>query len=414
MIPVNHNSKLAEIVTEFIVRTRASLDANRGLLQGRTDREAVTDFITAVEKHTGLIIGVELSGNINSVNLGIGSRILFTGHNSTRFTTGTTVRDRLANIVKLPELLDLTVDLKHLKISGTFPKNQSHMILIPVGLFNPRYNFTTPEIIAMILHEFGHMFSTYINMGDYVWLNFYLTEGLEVLQGHKRSKIKSELFNAEWLSKNLSKEELGNFIYGQTDPEAAKRVALIASRRLPRHHLTDNPLTAMLREEQFADMFATRLGYGKDLAKAVFNLRRLLGEHVVETGKVRAIANGLIILASIPLLPLLAITTVFERLPEEHLTDPIKRYDNDKERLNKLRRDLIFQMKQNEVDVLTTIEDIKVIDLYIKQILDNRTYYQTLVTFFRPSIRKAEHNKKTEELLESLVNNNLFIDTHRV
>ena len=74
-----------------------------------------------------------------------------------------------------------------------------------------------------------------------------------------------------------------------------------------------------------------------------------------------------------------------------NINRPMARYDHDKERIIKLKRDLISQMKQGDVDPLTTIEDIKFIDVYIKEILENRGVYQSLVTFFRPSIRK--HSK---------------------
>lgn len=412
MIPANRNSKISELVTELVVRTRKSLDDNQGSLQGRKDRESVMEFINGMKQHTGLNLGIEITGDVGSVNLGVGSRVLATGHNTTRFTSGTYVRDRLLEQAKLPELLNLSVDLKKLKISGSFVDKQSHTLHIPTGMFNPRFTFTDDEIVAMVVHEIGHMFSTYINMGDYLWLNFYLTEGVEVLQGHTRTKVKSELFNEAWLLKNLSPEELGNFTYGRTDPTEARRVAMYAARKLPRHHLTDNPLTAMLREEQFADLFASRLGHGKAFTTAIFKLRRLFGEHVAETGVVRTLANGLIMLASIPLMPILAISTMTETLPNEHLTSPMARYDHDKERIIKLKRDLISQMKQGDVDPLTTIEDIKFIDVYIKEILENRGVYQSIVTFFRPSIRKAQQNKVAEETLEMLVNNNLFIDAH--
>lgn len=411
MIPSNHKSGLADIVKNFVVRAKADVLKTQGNIKAGDLAIIMDDFCEELKHSTGLRVGVKFSGNPHSLDLGTGARINLVGVGSSRYTSLKEIRDAAVGYAKLDEATDLEVDLTQLKIKGSILKKQSHVLYIPLGLFNPRFDFTVEEVTASLLHEIGHMFSFYINMGDYVWLNLYLTDGIEILQGNKRTTVKAEIFTEQWLRKNLTKEELGDFVYGKRNDHDAKRVALIAGSRLPRFHIVNSPLSGMVREEQFADLFSSRLGYARPLATFFYKLNKVYGISAGSTGTVRLLTNLLTVAVCLPWSPFVMLSIMLERLPSDHLLNPEKRYDNDRERLAKLKRDLIAQMKlcERDEDKMTNINDVKIIENLMLDMPNGRTLYGDLVTFFRPSFRKAQQNQNKEEILESLVNNDLFI-----
>lgn len=412
MITSNYKGDLVNIVKDFIVLLHSQIN-NKELDLKATLPSQLDAFTKAMKLSTGITIFVSMSGNLNNLNLGIGSRVTLIGTGSTRYTESKALKQAVIKVNELPDMFDMQVDLTKLKVTGSILKHQNHTLFLPFGFFNPRFGFTIDEVVAGILHEVGHAFSFYTTMGDCAMLNRYLTEGIEVMQGKAIAKTKVEVYSEAWVTKNLTPEEIGDFVYGKVNPTEALRVALLASSRLPRHHIVNSSYTSMAREEQFADLFASRLGYGKHMASLNYKCLKLYGATIGETGWTRQLCNVISVVASLPFLPLVLMFAFTEQLPSEHLLDFEARYDNDKERLIKLRRDLIAQLKQSDNDhvKLTQIEDIKAIDEMILKVHDGKSLYNSLVNVLRPSIRKSKQNRDKEEILESLVNNDLFVNS---
>lgn len=366
-------------------------------------------YIADVKRESGINISLEVY-DIPDLIMGVRSQIQWFGHQGTRWYRAKERKIVSEDSVSLKKTIQ--VDLKNAFISGELVDSMQFDFIVSHQMLNGFGGFTIAENTAALLHEFGHIFNSFMYLGDYLWLNYYLTEGIEVMLGRKKDNIQLELYNDRWLRENVPKEEYENFTNNR-DEETAKRVILSVSKKLPRHHLTDNDITAKRREEQTADMFATRLGYGRDLATGLHKLNRYYEDPtLVGTFWFGEMAK---LFATVLFLPFAIIgLMVYDPAGgDAHTMDG--RYDPPMERLTKIRRDLVAQLKNpGPLKTKALVEDIEAIDDLIKEYTVNTSMYDEIINFFRPSVRKMRQNTKVEDDLESLMNNDLFLQAHKL
>ena len=366
-------------------------------------------YIKDVKRDTGLNITLEVY-DIPDLVMGVRSQIQWFGHQGTRWYRAKERKIVSEDSVSLKKTIQ--VDLKNAMVSGELVDSMTFDLIVSHQMLNGFGGFTIAENTASLLHEFGHMFNGFMYLGDYLWLNYYLTEGIEVMLGRKKDNIQLELYNDRWLRENVPKEEYEDFTNNRNE-ETAKRVILSVAKKLPRHHLTDNDITAKRREEQTADMFATRLGYGKDLATGLHKLNRYYEDpSLVGTFWFGEMAK---LFATVLFLPFAVIgLMVYDPAGgDAHTMDG--RYDEPMNRLIKIRRDLVAQLKRpGPLKVQGLVDDIDAIDAMIKEYSVNTSMYDGIINFFRPSVRKMRQNTKVEDDLESLMNNDLFLQAHKL
>lgn len=364
-------------------------------------------FIKDVKRVVGVNITIDMY-TIDGPSAGVMSALWFNGHSGSRFYTDPSFKIVSDDSTSLHQVLE--IDLKNVTVKGTLAEMLSFKLFFTDWLFfNPKF-YNENELIGTLLHEFGHIFNTFMTLGDYIWLNYYLTDGIEILMGKRQNKLKLDIFNQRWIDENVPKEVRDEFMSGKTE-ENAKRVIFSALKNAPRHHLTNNPIMANRREEQLADMFATRLGYGKYLVSANWKHDRHYGDPQLH-GR-RWYAETAKVLVSLVLLPVAVIGMI--------MYDPLihdgtsARYDDPMTRNIRVRRDLVAQLKNpgplNRDDI---VADIDAIDAIIKEYSANTSVIESFVTFFRPDLRKQKQNTKVEDDLESLMNNDLFLQAHKL
>jgi hypothetical protein len=344
------------------------------------------------------------------------------GHNGTTYVTGTTplnIRDKKIDY----GLFDLHIDLEQGTISGELVDKLPMKIEMFAGLFSGEEVEGTPrEVTGILLHEIGHCQNMYVACGDYVWLNYMLTEGVEVLLGKKPNVYKLQMLNETYFEKNVSDSKLREELRSAPTEENMRRAILTNWRLMPRHHLTstgDYELS-IKRDEQMADLYASRQGFGRDLVTYFNKLDRRYGAGsytrgrvafaVAETAKLIMGTVGVLLLPLWPIsLPCLITVAILANGDHE-------RYDNPTERINKTRKDLIAQLKWAEGDAnfkAKLLEDIAVIDGVLKEYNSNRTAWDAIAqTLFHSSRRQAQL-KKHEERLEGLLNNDAFLMAER-
>lgn len=296
------------------------------------------------------------------------------------------------------------IDLKKLHVSGTMVDELNFTSCFGYGFF--QYNFTDAEITAILLHELGHAFDVFLTLGDYIYLNYMLTDGVDVLLGNKQNRYKLDVLDHTWVTKNMEPGERDKFVNNPT-PGSARRAILSTWQKAPRHYLFDNALSAIKRDEQMADTFASRLGYGRALVVGLDKWHKVVGKQI--DYRTTWIGNLVRIASMIVFIPFTILWLLTLAATDDGDID--SRYDPPKQRLTRIKLDLITQLRtikdRSLVDSIQ--EDIRVIDEVLTKYHSGTNAYDAMAEFFSPSIRKERRLLEHEETLESLLNNDLFV-----
>lgn len=323
-----------------------------------------------------------------------------------------------------------TVDLNKAKVTGALSEYE-FVIAVSSGLLTETA-FTTSEVTAIILHELGHAFFMLATLGEYCWLNYYLTDGVDVVLGRKPNRYKIEMLNNSYLAKHATNAERMKELKHTPTEANVRRAIMETTHRQPHNLLTTQVVRgAIKRNEQLADVFVARLGYGVHLATGLARLDAYPGNisgrrfgrtrtKFVFMEIVKMVAGVLGITVGVMIASVSASLGVFIAVLTPALLSMdgafSEQYDNPTERLEKIRRELITQLKSvafSRLEKDAVARDIEVLD----QLLNNRNQFisvwEALGHVLSPSTRKEHHRLKHEELLEKLMSNDLFLQAHR-
>lgn len=322
------------------------------------------------------------------------------------------------------ELRKIKIDLDKGKITGTLLDDFKNKVTMFTGLIQHPIGITAEEVTAAIIHELGHVWNQYFTLGDYVWLNYYLQDGLEVLQGTKPNIYKLEILTEAGLEKFCDDKEALAEMRKAPTAKNVRRVILMAFQKAPRHHLTasDNR-TSWLREEQLADLFASRMGYARASVTLQAKMDKVYGSRYrmsstafafTEVAKVVLNTAALLTTISAMAFPPILLVALVMRITAFNMgpgDDPLV-YDNDMERNVKFRRDLVAQLKVLGKDKgleEKILADIAMVDDVLAVYRKNTTAWESIQILINPDIRRNRHQRAREEDLEMLLNNDLFV-----
>lgn len=320
------------------------------------------------------------------------------------------------------KLLTGIVDLDKGQVGGFF-SDLPFTLIIPTVLFTATERvFTAEEITALILHEVGHAFFTCATLGEYVWLNYYLADGVDVLLKKKPNRYKVELLNLSYLTKQVSDPALAEKLKNDPSEADLRRALLVACHKDNRNHLTTRVVKgAIKRSEQLADLFAARLGFTRALVTALDKAQRMsvVGRRYQRNriqfvlGEVLKLISGVgsVLLAfptaGVSLLWLIAL--YYDSYSDAN-------YDNPTERIEKLRRELVTQLRSGAftpTEKAALDADLKAVDAILKNRNQYDSIWEGLVLVLHPGRRREHHRLKHEQLLEQLLSNDLFVQAHR-
>ncbi len=403
MLVVGAKSNIGPITEKYVTLIREAYKKDKII-----PVSLFTDFAKELKVETGINYEFTVSGD-SGLDAGVSLEMMALGHSGTWYNAHKWLRAE--NSYNDPRKLETIIDVKNVRVKGGLADELKFKMYISLGFISEKLGFTIREVTAALVHEIGHTFNVFMYMGDYVWLNYYLTDGIEILQGKKNNVFKLEVLTDKWLKENLKEEEYQAYINDRSDIGNVRRAILSAYKKAPRHHLMNNPVTAMRREEQMADMFASRLGYGRDLATCLHKFDKYYGMEYQESGYIMLIIHALAMLWFSPLVMLVILTN--SEVDEFNFS---ARYDDPRERIMKVRRDLIAQLRRTDTvkDKASMSDDVKAIDDIIRDFSNNRNLFDTVLEFFRPARRKETQYKQTEENLETLLNNDLFLQAFRL
>ena len=294
-----------------------------------------------------------------------------------------------------------SVDLENVRIEGEFTK-----IVFTLHLDTDLFGLPADQATAVILHEIGHVFWSFATIGDYVWMNYYLIDGIDVMLGNKPNTYRIEVMSVDQLKRQTTPE--GKVALSKEVSEQTVRRAVIGYFTNPgRAHLHSvSTRSSWKRDEQLADWFMARLGFALPYARLI---KRNAEENGISHGSLTAtlVNVGLATVALVPIFtPIVVAGWLLDIAGTTH-------YDTPKERVNKLKREVIAQLavlgkfdKERERQLLL---DIREFNLILDKMNDVPNALQVIGYLVSPTVRRNRQSLRYEQLLETFMNNELFV-----
>lgn len=373
------------------------------------------EFSAIVKTHTNMTVRLRPLGQTSSTNAGAGYGSL--SH------LGSSERD----FVRYQGFFDERgfewftgtgqIDFVKGRVSGGLADIE-HQVGLGGGLFREDTYLSLEEVVSIILHELGHCFTSMSTIECLVMTNYYLTEGIDAMLGGE-SRFATKKVDALKI--------MGRYV---TDPALLGRLADNSATR-------DDWSKAILlcvtgkrreqfrsvgmgdrRDEQLADLYTFRQGYARAFITGLAADHKYGGWYskdfdkpgfmVVESLKV-VTALGFVMMTSItaPVIIVVSLACLYLGTNNEDM-----HYDRMYARCMKAKNDLVFQLRQPDLDDefrKSVISDIKIMDALLKTMHDNRSIFNLLSNFVNPKYRERYQLRAQEETLEALLNNNLFV-----
>ena len=266
------------------------------------------------------------------------------------------------------------------------------------------------EVAGLMFHEIGHMLLCLSTIGQAVNINFHLTEGVEILQGRKPNKLKIKILNPTDFAKGIDDPELKKVIT-DTPTDSDYRVAILRQIGTKDRDTLTSPFGVVKRDEQAADLYASRMGYGKEVMTALSKIDREVAVSIRRYTTIWYIILYLFGGFTFAITSLLFAIFFRERYGSSG------GYDSTVERARKMRRDSIRILRTGNLsnaDREKVENDIAGIDGIIKLHTENNIAITTLVKIVSPRFRYGKARLELEQTLETLVENDLFLKAESI
>lgn len=316
-----------------------------------------------------------------------------------------------------------TVNIKTAKVTGLFAQISSPIMFAWEIITDFKLN--KEEVVAIILHEIGHIFTFYEYQNRFVTSNQVLAS---LLMSAKNDTVEEFEYvyttAAEVLTGN--KNALDSL---QTTKDESVITTIVIDKTVEAFKSqTQSPYNDSVSAEQLADAFAARFGYARPL---ITGLEKTFSySELDKRGSIRTSMQAVEIAATVGqgiVLGFLSITTPFvaASLAAIYVTSILKisstvgansrdTYDDQRVRYLRMKEQVIEQTKDRTLppsEVKKLIEDLKTIDSIIDEYA--KAPYQTLVVqainFVFRRHRVANETQKLQRTLEELASNELFV-----
>lgn len=327
-------------------------------------------------------------------------------------------------LIKQSKDLVGTVDLAKAKVGGIFSEYEHIVWIDIVGHFYV-HKSDAGEIVAILLHEFGHAFTHYEFADRLESTNQVLAD----LSKETRKENGGSGEQRKYLLKELSTrfgikddsfddiiEEKNLVIFGF---KLFKRYIEFVKSQLPNAKYDETS------SEQLADNFATRFGYGRQLVTVLDRFYINAPEHMSSGGHFAltfmefltgivmpaVMIIGTMMIGLIPVgLLLLAFYTLIIYASGTGAKDMT--YDELKIRYKRIRQQYIEMTHKLDMDkeqLRSVVDNIHFIDGVINNTAIYRSLYERISNFLFASNRAAKNDIELQYLLENLTHSDLFL-----
>lgn len=338
------------------------------------------------------------------------------------------------------ETIKGTVDLATPCLGGDYTRAKSTLYLnfnkLMSGLTYGGAMLTNREIIAVMLHELGHIFYPLAFIERIDRTNLIFEQAVRDLK--KGNADKRKILSAALSEINKkSADRLANDVVSDNPIVATKAVMKILGEATLQHQ-SDATYTET-NFEMLADNFAVRFGYGAEL---VTSLEKMMpggvryGDIIVHTsfffkslyslslvlltlvgGRSALSANpvGAVLIFFFHVVPAALFLFLLVRSSGEASRNWT--YDDLVVRYSRIRSQMIASIKERsytKTDAARLIENIDTIGGLIKEGRNWRTPIDLFFNTFNPADRRAKDSIERQQALELLINNDLFLASLKV
>jgi hypothetical protein len=313
-----------------------------------------------------------------------------------------------------------TVDILTATVGGDFSTITAYLLL-PAGflMFGDLYDavvVSPEEVAAIILHEMGHLFTSFEYLNRVTATNQVLAtlsdaqanqpETYEILVTRTASEREYNAEVTQALKKAKNPEEVAIVLFGGEIERCITQIG--------------GSVFEASSCEQLADQFAVRMGAGMYLATSLAKLEDLRGSGhllplagniLIGMGYIATIGFSAAVLAGIYVTLALIIVSV-----SIISMDRLDLYGDFQSRLSRLRADMVEQIKrvkftgeQREL----ILEQIAKVDEILKGQKSNLSIMETIAYYLRPGYRSNYKYEMLQRQIEALAANGLFVKAER-
>ncbi len=318
------------------------------------------------------------------------------------------------------------VDTKKAKVGGFF-SDAKNTIYLHFYELTVTYKLTSKEIVGILLHEIGHVFSSYELSHRLAETNLILEDIATSVLGKKRN-LNSYIYV------NLQK------VYPEVEKATAEKIAkaddnVILSLELAKVFssivVKDRKIALDPTSERLADRFSNRFGYGREMISGLHKLEEvgvipsivlrgisLLLDLVILRDMVSILLGFMLSLtASSLLVPVITglygalIIQLISLGSDERGMD----YDDGVRRVKQVRNDIVNQLKDSKLpndvirDALSKIADLDVSIVNAGNGIVSLKYSKKFYKLLTLDASKVDSSREYNDLLDDLSNNELFV-----
>lgn len=392
----------------------------------RADAITESGIEPTINQYTGLSVDIRLDPNLG-INMAVMPPLVDSNHvllNSIQQqVTGDDPKD-LQRLKKLKKQLTGSIDLEKGHVYGIYTQITSPIVIGTQLLLAKNRDgsslFDDDEIAAVVAHEIGHLMTYYEYIGRTALMTHVLGQASKQLTNTTSSKKKVEI--AQVTGEILDLDNFEPQAFGEVDDASVFQSIVISEYVTKKTSATNTSFYDRVTWEALADQYVSRLGGARPLTTVSDKIQRISGNtaknrfHREMTLATQILVSAVITIAW-PFSRLAAFLagfivtglTVYNLTPDE--------YDAPKDRLQRIRNDMVDRMK----DPNTTQDDrkwiqkeIEKIDVTIDNVVEFHAPYRALLRFVIPSVRRQMRYKKLIQQLEQLVNNELFVKSNQL
>lgn len=304
-----------------------------------------------------------------------------------------------------------SVNIADLTVSGVFTKIP---VIVGITTGHLKHPYTDEEIIATILHEIGHIWTTFFYLLHSSLANFITQATAAACVGATSDKTREVILARGYRIMGVDGVGVKEHLHQTQDQIqlTMQTVYINDTMRLLRSE-TGYGMYEIRCAEQLADVFATRFGLGlanvKQLQKAYRQNWDIIDMH---RGRSYMLA-GLTALSQLVISPINVFNEIFFTNNRDR---NISIYDSPKERIKLIRQSVIEDIKQGKLPDKVTKQLIKQVD-EIKIIEENIVEYPSVIQWlkekFNPNTRRVKENIQIQKDLEELICNDVYLSSKK-
>lgn len=321
----------------------------------------------------------------------------------------------------IKDVLEAKIDYKTGRVSGYFSEVPAKIYISTSFIRDTAVGpaeCSPEECSAIILHELGHLISLFEALKIVYHRNYILDSHITTFAKNPTKEERVRLVNSL-----KSKKVLGNKLDDKTVIQGSdEQFITIVMADAMKEYLEDvnSVLFNHNTSETAADSFAIRMGGGKHLITSLSRIARPVNTTVVILGMIMDIIKAMMIVMMMMSGAIIYAITFAFLLIDSIFTHAylgyVEPHGNLSERLTRIYRESLGVLKQDGLPVEIKRELVKDIEDSKKSLEKFMEYgkhcpyiFQWVLNTLIPFFSNNESRKHKEMLLESLVNNDLFL-----